>query len=133
MLLVAILTSIIPLIGKLLVDYKKWLAQKPVNHIKEFWIVIMCYVLPGILWIDWLDTNRWYAYPVVILMIGFLFWFLFDGLYNILRGFGWWFTGSDDKGDAKTDDLIQGLKPWQHKALKIGGMIIFTGLLIFIK
>lgn len=70
----------------------------------------------------------WQSIPAV----GFLYWFLFDGLFNHIRGFNWWFTGSDDKNDAKTDDFLQSISLTKQKWIKIGGTIISVILYIIL-
>lgn len=61
---------------------------------------------------------------VAFIMMGFNYWNLFDGFYNWLRGFGWFFTGTNDPGDAKTDNFLQAIPLALHVALKIGGSIL---------
>ena len=62
----------------------------------------------------------------------FTYWFLFDGLYNKIRGFDWWFFGSfgDPGGDAKLDVLQKHLGIIGSKILKIGVIIITLTLFI---
>jgi hypothetical protein len=66
-------------------------------------------------------------------MMAFFIWLFFDGLYNKIRGFNWWFTGSNDADDAKTDNFLQGLKLWQHVAIKVGGVVVTVTLYIIFK
>ena len=115
-----IFIAILTITVDLATDYRKWLKQKPVNHV---WgaILRMAGLAPALYLMGW-------EYTLLVLSV---YWFAFDGLYNTLRGFGWWFTGSDDPDDAQTDNLIQQLKQWQHIALKVG--LIGAGVaLIFI-
>lgn len=59
---------------------------------------------------------------LVIAMVGINFMNLFDGLYNLFRGYGWFFTGSEDgAGDAITDNFFQSIPLWAHVLIKIGG------------
>ncbi len=74
---------------------------------------------------------HWLAVLLTAPMAAFWWLFLFDGFYNNKRNFNWWFTGSDDSDDPKTDNLLQKLKPWQHKAVKIGAITILTTLYIY--
>ncbi len=56
------------------------------------------------------DLDLIFSIPISGLMIAFFIWLLFDGIYNLIRGFNWWFTGSDDADDAEADNFLQGLK-----------------------
>ncbi len=40
-------------------------------------------------------------------MCAIFIWVLFDGLYNLFRGYHWWYTGSVDADDATTDKLLR--------------------------
>ncbi len=76
--------------------------------------------------------TKWYIPLIVLAMIGINYWNLFDGLYNLFRGFGWFFTGSEDGADdAKTDNFLQSIPLWAHVFIKIGGSI--ATILIYIK
>jgi len=67
------------------------------------------------------------------LLVAFFIWLMFYGFYTLVRGFNWWFTGSNDPDDAKTDNFLQGLKLWQHVVIKIGGLALFVTLYILTK
>ena len=73
------------------------------------------------------------AFAIPAAMIALFIWLFFDGLYNKVRGFNWWFTGSNDPDDAKTDNFLQRLKLWQHVVIKIGGLALFVTLYILTK
>jgi hypothetical protein len=123
-----ILIAILPLIFKLYKDYRLWLANKPVNHKKGLILVATMYTPVIFLWADYSNYNIIIG---IIISTGFLasgYWFLFDGLFNILRGFGWWFTGSDDADDARFDDFLQKIPKWAHVLIKTGLIILFTYL-----
>jgi len=55
-----------------------------------------------------------------------------EALFNLMRGYNIWFTGSNDEDDAFTDNIIQGIPLWQHIAIKLGGVILFTYFYILI-
>ena len=129
--LFATIIFLLPLIIKLSVDYHKWISHKPVNHTKEWWIIVAMEVPAGWLFVKYSDILFPLSIPIVAGMMMFWFWFLFDGIYNQLRGYNWWFTGSDDKDDPTTDNFLQSLKLWQHIAIKIGGIILFTTLYLW--
>lgn len=110
-------------IGVLVYDLKTdltlWREEKPIDH-KRGVILRLLGLIPAIILIGW---------PSCV-FVGFLYWFLFDGYFNTERGFDWWFTGSDDKDDARSDDFLQRISLTQHKLVKIGGIIL--GLIVYI-
>lgn len=108
------------LAADLITDYRLWKKNKPVNHKVGFIIRSV-----GLTPIFILLGAR------SILLVGALYFLLFDGLYNLLRGFNFWFTGSNDKDDATTDNFLQSIPLWAHIALKFA--LIIVGVIIFIK
>lgn len=111
---------------KLKVDLALWRKGLPVDH-KEEWITvaIMSACTSGLLFAA-MSKSFLLSIPVVAGMLMSWFWFLFDGLYNILRDKDWWYTGTDDPDDAKSDDFLQKLELWQHIAIKVGLVLVFT-------
>lgn len=63
--------------------------------------------------------NYWMLVLSSLTVIASAFWLLFDGLYNIFRGFRFFYTGSDDPDDADTDDLFQKHRLWVQIAIKL--------------
>lgn len=123
MIYLAAAIPVIVIIVKLVLNIKAWHARKPVKHFIE-WLIMAAACVPSII----IFTNEsslatWLAAGVSAGMIAFFIWLFFDGFYNVLRGYGWFFTGSDDKDDAKTDDLLQRLPLWLHIVIKIGTLI----------
>lgn len=133
---------------KLKDNFEKWKLNKPVNHSKEWkWVALALSLTSGTLFVIFSDAPLFYSIPVSLLMIAFWFWLLFDGAYNLMRKHyaeskGWqlakgqydfWYTGSNDKDDAVTDNFLQRLPLWVHKLIKIGGTLLFTLTYIFIK
>lgn len=111
-------------------DYKKWKDNKPVNHLKE-WIFRALFLVPSILLLSLPNFPIW-KLLVASLLEGALFWELFDGFYNKIRGFSWRFNGSKDKDDSWLDKLLYNLSPKQQMLLKWGLISIFTTLYILI-
>ncbi len=110
----------------LLTDFRKWQNQIPVNHTREG-IMRAILLLPSLFFfLFYRDPFPWWMVPVTIVMVQFWYWLLFDGIYNRLRGFNWWFTGSDDHDDAKADDFLQSIPRWLHVFIKIAGIVIST-------
>lgn len=129
---------------KLTVDYNKWCDRKPINHKLEWKIVVLASLIPAI-YFGMANTGFsselqillaikhiqfWFSFIASGPMMAFFIWFFFDGLYNKFRGYDWWFTGSDDPDDAKTDDFLQKLSLWQHVAIKVVGLAI--GIILYI-
>lgn len=112
----------------LITDYRKWLRGKRVRHTWEAFVRVLCLVPAIIL----LTRFEWYWFPVPALMVMFWYWLLFDGFYNTLRGYGWWFTGSDDPDDAHSDNLLQELTLKQHIILKLSGCLVTAGVYIYL-
>lgn len=84
-------------------DYKKWKENKPVKHLKE-WLFRALFLVPSAIL---LALPEFSILSVIhsIGIIGFTWLLLFDGFYNKIRGFNWWFLGSKDKDDAWWDKL----------------------------
>jgi hypothetical protein len=135
MIIIAILLTLAILTGKLVYDYNLSKKELPVDHKKE-WKLIAIGSIPSVILFSLgahgFSWNALLSSPFAGLMIAFFIWLMFDGIYNKLRGFGWWFTGTDDPDDASTDIFLQKLKLWQHIAVKVGGFILFTVLFIII-
>jgi len=133
MIWIAIILPIIVLVTKLVLNYRLWLKHKAVKHSKE-WFIMAAGCIPSIIIFTMQSKLIWLAAgPLSALMIAFFIWLFFDGLYNKLRGFGWWFTGSDDADDANTDNLLQQLPLWLHILLKVGGLALFITVYILTK
>lgn len=111
-------------------DYKKWKDNKPVNHLKE-WIFRALFLVPSIVLLSLPNFPFWKLITASLLEVA-LFWELFDGFYNKVRGFSWRFNGSKDKDDSWLDKLLYNLSPKQQMLLKWGLISIFTTLYIII-
>jgi hypothetical protein len=123
------------LIYKLHNNFRKWRnGYKTVKHSKEWvYVAISEMIVAGIPLIISSEANLFLTIAIVEGMIGFWFWLLFDGIYNLIRKFPFFFTGSEDgKEDAKTDNFLQKLSLWQHVCVKIIPVILFTYLFIII-
>lgn len=145
--LIPILLFFIPLAIKLRVDFNKWQRNQRVDHSKEWkWIAACESVTAGVFFIALSHAPLYYSIPVTLFMIAAWFWLLFDGLYNVIRKrhtkkhrgmlivgqYDFWYTGSNDKDDAVSDNFLQRLQLWQHKTIKIGLIILFTTLYILL-
>jgi hypothetical protein len=109
---------------KLVVDYRLWKQEKPVNHPKE-WALIALGNCPSIAMLSVSSHAAWWvSLALSSMVVSSFIWLFFDGIYNRLRGYGWWFTGSDDADDALLDNVLQSLELWQHVSIKIGGFLL---------
>lgn len=118
MIIVAIILLIAVLVYKLVHDYRFWLRERSVNH-RTGWITTVLLCSPSIILFTLSSEFYWYiALPLSAGMCAFFIWLTFDSIYNKLRGFGIWFTGSDDKDDAITDNFLQAMPLFIHIILK---------------
>lgn len=108
-------------------DFKKWKNNVPVKHTKEA-IERGLMLLPtfGLLMVH---TN-WRVWDVLITMglMGSVYWELFDGLYNTLRGFKWRFNGSVDEDDSILDKFLYKIGDKWEAVLKLGLIVLFLFL-----
>jgi len=130
MIYAAVISFFAILAWDVITDYRKWLKHRGVKHTDEAWLRVLLMIAPTIFFCIahkphfdiWVLVN-------VALMQFFTFWLLFDGFYNKIRGFDWWFAGSDDEDDAWLDNIIQAW-PWMARIIKIAGVILFITIYI---
>lgn len=123
MLIWAIITFVIVLSWDIITDYIKWKKHIPVNHKKEAIIrafllapTIYCLLFP----LKFVGLGDFLFRLTFSLMLVFsIWWELFDGVYNKLRGFKWRFNGSVDPDDSildkflyKIGDFWEGILKW---------------------
>lgn len=118
---VAIILFIGVLIWDLATDYRKWLNRIPVNHTLEGVVRAVLLIPSLVFFLIYRDPFTWWLVPVTVVMVQFWYWLLFDGIYNRLRGYSWWFTGSNDPDDARTDDFLQAIPQWLQIVIKLAG------------
>ena len=123
----AIILVLVVLAIKLGYDYNLLKKELPVDHKKE-WKMMAIGCIPSILLLSFgvhgFSKNAFFSLPFSASAIAFFIWLMFDGIYNKLRNLSWWYTGTDDPGDASTDNFLQKLKLWQHIAVKVGGFVV---------
>lgn len=120
----------------IITDYNKWLKSRDINHTKEWWLRVALLIPSTILFTIPMSYDLPLFLAVMlapVFMQAFVWWLLFDGIYNKLRGFGWWFNGSDDGAnkDSKLDIFLMRLKDWQEAVLKIG--LAAGSIILYIK
>ena len=131
MMLAAIILFFAVLAWDVISDYQKWLKGRGVIHGKEAWIRCVMLIPAIVLFTVAHPGNSWWHLAYTLVMCFFVFWTIFDGAYNVLRGFNWWFTGSNDPDDADTDNFLQSIPLWLHILIKLGGCA--GGLFLYFK
>lgn len=106
-------------------DLEKWENDVPVEHSKEAGFRIALLTVSWLLFAIPVSFSLWGMIATTAAMF-FWYWTLFDGLYNICRGFEWFFAGSDDPDDAGTDNFLQWVGPTWHRIIKVGGILLST-------
>lgn len=120
-----IILFLVALAIELLIDYKAFLKARIVKHktkpVKRFFML-----LPSIICFTANHPFNWYeASPIVIIMLAASWWLLFDGLYNIIRNYPWWFNGGHND-PTEPDSSI--LDKWLSKLSDKWEAIIKIGL-----
>lgn len=126
-------------------DLEKWKKTQrgiptPVNHFTGWW-ARLAMLLPVIILLTVAHPaeNGYHKETLFVLLnasglIGFIWWFMFDGIFNLERGENWWFLGSFNDaghGDAWLDILQQKIGPTLSKLLKVGGILVMLTIYIF--
>lgn len=109
----AIFVFIAVLLIDLFTDYQLWKHKKPINHTRGS-LLRLIGLAPCVILLRLSSTP----------LIFFLYWTLFDGLFNIIRKQPFWSTGTNDPDDALTDNFLQQLSLKQHMIVKLGGIAI---------
>lgn len=103
-------------------DVHKWKINIPINHTKEAGIRILI-LIPSIILLS-IPHFTIIKLLLSILLHFSLWWIIFDGFYNLLRGYDWNYTGSIDDDDATLDKVLRKLGPIWSNILKISILII---------
>ena len=126
--IVSILLFLFALAYFCLTEYRKWLKHRGTDH-REQWVLHVAFLLPPV--VGFTVAHNGHHLPVFALaasMVGFCFWTLFDGIYNEMRGYDWWFTGGHNDpteiNDSKLDLFLFKIGETATKILKIGGCIV---------
>jgi hypothetical protein len=137
-----ILLAHVPLIGKLIYDYRLFLRRKAVNHGME-WIVVAILEIP-VAYLFAAHNSIGISFMLLVsmglagAMIAFYLWIMFDGIYNKLRNQDWWFIGSPDTDsgwyskDSWTERLFRKTGLVGQIVIKVCGFILFTVLFILL-
>ena len=118
MIWIAIILLLAALGYKLIHDLKLYMSNRSVNH-KLGWVTMVLMCSPSIVLFTLSSNFFWYlALPISAGMCSAFIWLWFDGIYNLYRGYGFWFTGSNDKDDAASDNILQSIPLWAQVILK---------------
>lgn len=123
---------------KVTLDYLQWKQGFQVDHVKE-WTDFVIQLMPCYLGLAMMkyrnDISFGRAIRILIIsavLVASLWWLAFDGWFNTIRGFGFWFNGSVGSHDTSDYDKILRLLPdWGEAGLKIS--LIVTSIIFYIK
>ena len=108
--MIPIVIILVTFFAKLIYDLYLY-NRKPIvspNHAKEWLICSVPYGYAAWLLAAYLSLNICVALLISAWAIAFNVLLFFNGLYNLKRGFNWWFLGTDDgKADAWTDRQLR--------------------------
>ncbi len=131
-------------------DFKKWVKNQAVRH-KSEWRLRALLCLPVIILFTVAhpaeNGYRWgtfFAFICTCFMIGFVWWLVFDGWYNVKRRnhlkktdaapayykqFTWWYVGSFNEA-SHSDSFLDKLQFWLgntgSKILKLVGVVVWV-------
>jgi Trk-type K+ transport system membrane component len=105
-------------------DLRIWFKEKRRPH-KKGWRLKAVTSMPALCILFWVSEYKWY-YAAGFSIFMAMSWFLlnFDGFYNAFRGFGFFYRGTNDIDDAKTDNFFQSIPMWLGILIKL---ILFAG------
>lgn len=118
----AIIWFTLVLIWDLRTDYRKW-KRAPFDHKKKWQRGVL--LTPSILAFA-LPIGGALFFKLVFswFLVGFVYWVLFDGLFNIIRRLPWNYVGTPDDWDSKLDELQR-----KYEWLYIAKIIVAAGLI----
>ena len=122
----AIAILLVTIYFKVAYDFKLWQRHIPVNHPKEITII----AIPVSVSIFLLAISTDYALPYNYLVSLFLcsswYFFLFNGFYNLVRRYNWWFIGTPDANDSWTERFFRAIGMPTTIALQLLLILIST-------
>ena len=108
-------------------DVKKWRKEQTIYHTKEAWLRCGLLIPSTVLFTVLHPGQTVWVLVCSLLMQFFTFWFLFDGLFNRMRGFKWNQPPSMGGKDNSFFDRFYG---WWAMIIKVTGMILTIVLYI---
>ena len=116
-------------------DANLWVDRKPQNHFHGWLLMAFISILPGVFFMRAIDIDWFLEIPLVFSMLCLFLWLTFDGLYNILIGQKFFFTGTGGaKDNSKLDEWLRTKTPKQVKLIKTIplSILVLTYILIFL-
>lgn len=108
----------------LTIDYRRWKRERYFYHRKKWWRGIA--LLPSVILLSGsLSGSLLFTLPYCWALVGFTYWTLFDGIFNIVRRLPWNYVGVPDIYDAGLDKVQR-----EYKWLWLAKIIISAGLII---
>ena len=128
MVVAAIVILLLTIYFKVAYDFKLWQRHLPINHAKEIAIVSIPVGVSVFLFGYASGFAFPYNYLAAIFLCGSWYMFLFNGLYNLVRHFNWWFIGTPDDNDSLTEKFFRAIGMPTTIALQVLLIIISTYL-----
>lgn len=118
-----VLFFLLILSGDLIIDYRKWKKETPIDHSKK-WIRGILLLLPTVflavpMALPLITRNIYCGFLVYI-----LYWTLFDGVFNLIRGQKWNFNDPDPT-DSNTDQIQQ-----KYRWLWVAKIVVSVALIV---
>jgi hypothetical protein len=109
----------------LALHFRRWLQTRGVNHKRTALIRCAC-LLPSTAGFTMASPGQhFWVFILAAFMQAFVFWVLFDGFYNRLRGFKWWYGGGHndptEKDDSILDQFISSTNGFLGQIIKLAG------------
>lgn len=92
---------------KVVYDFKLWKKHIPINHAKEILIVSIPVGVSVYLFGYESDCSFPLNYLISFLLCASWYMFLFNGGFNLVRHFNWWFIGTPDPNDSGTEKFFR--------------------------
>lgn len=134
-LVIAILLFIASVVFNSWWDYRIWKrqinAEKNTRNHKTGWWLKFGTCIPSAIFFALASNFLWVInlVSVALMEIG-LFSLFFDGILNIFKRLPFFYLGTDDPDDAKTDDFYQSMSQGWHITLKIVIAFVTTGFYV---
>ena len=126
MVIIALIWFAAVLVWELRHALRRWKAGKDIKH-KWQPVKRAAMLSPAIVLLTCASPAVWYfSLGAALLMVALAWWLLFDGIYNIRRGFNWWFNGSPEgkTDDSFLDKILRRIPDRAEKWLKIGALVV---------
>lgn len=124
LIIAGIVLAFIVFVWDILTDKRKYeKGDYYFNHSKELWMRVAL-LIPAMICFSL--KQDWWIYLIVPFMVGFWYWFLFDGTYNVYVLGKNFFTYIGSVSD--TDKKLQKIGWVKALIIKLAGILLFTYL-----